>query len=96
MANRNRKWTICSRCKGEGKSSAYLGTFTTEAMHDMGDEFMEAYVRGQFDRPCENCGGSGKVTQQDMDRNAQRRADLYLQWCESGRPEGSFSRASSP
>lgn len=55
------RWSICSHCNGEGQSSAYLGAFTAEDMHDAGPEFMEDYMAGAYDRSCEHCEGSGKV-----------------------------------
>ena len=53
-------WEICGDCRGEGKSSAYLGAFTREQM-DEDPEFFEDYMEGRYDRPCEECGGSGKA-----------------------------------
>lgn len=85
------KWRICPRCEGEGKSSAYLGAFTSDDMEELGQDFQEDYANGEYDKTCEQCGGSGKVQKADEQRFAQRRADLYLEWQESGCPEGSFS-----
>jgi hypothetical protein len=87
------KWRICPRCEGEGKSSAWLGAFTAEEFQDsFCDDEAADYMAGRYDRTCEECGGSGKVTQTDEDRYADRRADLYQQWLEDGRPEGSFDK----
>lgn len=55
------KWAICSTCKGEGSSSAYLGAFTREDMDNLGDDFLDDYVHGAYNRPCEACNGTGKV-----------------------------------
>jgi hypothetical protein len=62
------KWEICHSCQGNGTSSAYLGAFTREDMDEMGDEFMEDYMRGAYDRACDECGGSGKVRVVDEER----------------------------
>jgi hypothetical protein len=86
-----RKWTICPVCDGEGRSSAYLGAFTQDDMDQQDPDFLEDYVRGRYDRPCDTCGGDGKVTDDMLDRRRDRRADAYVQWQESGCPEGSFS-----
>lgn len=53
-------WEICGRCEGHGTSSAYLGAFTGEQLRD-DPEFAEDYFAGRYDRPCEKCGGHGKV-----------------------------------
>lgn len=91
--SKKRKWSICSRCQGEGTSSAYLGAFTSEEFADAFDaEEREHYINGGYDRPCEQCNGTGKVTKQDTDAYAARRAEKYQEWLESGRPEGSFDK----
>lgn len=54
------RWSICDECGGEGKSSAYLGAFTMEQLHE-DPEFAEQYMEGGYDKPCERCKGSGKV-----------------------------------
>jgi hypothetical protein len=53
-------WEICDHCRGEGRSSAYLGAFTRDELDD-DPEFFEDYRAGRYDRTCEECGGSGKV-----------------------------------
>lgn len=54
------QWEICSGCKGEGKSSAYLGSFSSDDMNE-DPEFYHDYMSGMFDRSCTLCHGSGKV-----------------------------------
>ena len=53
-------WEICGDCRGEGASCAYLGAFTREQMEE-DPEFFHDYMKGDYDRTCEFCGGSGKV-----------------------------------
>ena len=60
------KWAICGRCDGHGQSSEHLGCVTREDRDD-DPEFFEAYMRGDFDRPCEHCE-DGKVRVVDRDR----------------------------
>jgi len=86
------KWRICPRCEGEGTSSAYLGAFTADEMAEQGEDFREDYIAGRYDRTCEKCLGTGKVNREDERRWAQQRADKYLEWQESGCPEGSFDK----
>jgi len=86
--------TQCSRCNGKGYTSAHLGSFTMEEFYECFDtpEDRDEYLHGGYDKPCERCHGTGKVTEEDAQRWEQRRADLYLRWCESGCPEGSFDK----
>lgn len=87
------KWRICPRCRGEGHTSAHLGAFTSEEFREAFDpDEAEAYMRGEYDRPCDMCNGTGKVQAADERRHSERRSDLYQQWLEDGRPEGSFDR----
>lgn len=55
------KFIVCPSCEGTGGTSAYLGEFTSDDMHDMDDEFMEDYFAGRFDRKCEQCQGQRVV-----------------------------------
>ena len=69
-------WAICDVCKGDGKSSAYLGVISEEDMDDT--EWMDDYMAGRFDRPCVACTG-GKVAIPDdgwLNRNPSIR-DRY-------------------
>lgn len=54
------KFEICGHCEGHGTSSAYLGAFTRRDIDEAGEEFMDDYMAGRFDRPCEHCEG-GKI-----------------------------------
>lgn len=62
-------WEICSCCNGEGKSSAYLGAYSREEFDREFDyEEQERYFAGEYDRPCEECRGSGKVLEVNYDQ----------------------------
>jgi hypothetical protein len=71
-------WSICPCCNGEGKSSAYLGSFTSSEFDEAFDfEEQDAYFKGDYDRTCENCRGQGKVLEPDWERcNKQQREEL--------------------
>lgn len=64
------KIVICDACSGKGSSSAYLGAFSGERLAEAraDDEFWEDYMSGKLDRPCETCGGAGRVFVPDEDR----------------------------
>jgi len=80
------KWQICSHCRGEGSSSAYLGAYTSDEWNQMDYEWQEDYIAGRFDRPCEHCEG-GKVRVPDMARMtpAQRKG-----WRDQERAEAEY------
>lgn len=71
------RWEICGSCRGEGESSRYLGAFTADDMHDLGDDFREDYVTGRYDRTCDECGGSGKVREIDLNRATPEQVSAY-------------------
>lgn len=66
MRKRNSHWIICRHCRGEGKSSGYLGAFSMAELHEDPD-FYEDYMSGAYDRPCEVCAGSGKLLVKEPD-----------------------------
>lgn len=75
------KWHICGSCRGDGKSSAYLGAFTAEDMREDPD-FAEEYMAGRYDRTCEECNGAGKVAL--VDRRGCK-PELLAEWDEMRR-----------
>lgn len=100
------KWVICEDCRGHGKSSAYLGAFTHDDMQEEGPEFVEDYIAGNYDRPCDTCGGSGKELVPDLEQctsdeqraalaykaeqDADRAQERYTRMRESGNFEGGY------
>lgn len=64
-------WHLCPRCKGEGKyvNPAIDGNGLTGEDIDRlgGDEFMEEYMGGTYDVPCELCKGRRVVTTEELD-----------------------------
>ena len=69
-------WKICPTCNGHGKSSAYLGAFTHDELHEHGPEFIEDYIAGNYDRACERCHG-GKIKVPDYSRISKADAKAY-------------------
>lgn len=67
------KWEVCGRCNGEG---AYPhpdidGFSPHEARRYYGeawDDFVDDYLGGAYDVPCEECGGKRVVLVPDYDR----------------------------
>ena len=72
-------WAICGCCRGEGKSSLYLGAITQSDRQPGGDwddpEDFEEYMRGGYDRVCDECGGSGKVRVVDHEKLTDAEAE---------------------
>lgn len=71
------RWEICSHCRGDGKTSAYLGAFSREDF-DADPDFAEDYVSGVYDRPCDDCGGTGRVLVIDEDALSTRQRRVFL------------------
>ena len=75
------RWEICGDCYGEGKT--YLGwaardqpAFSVEDFDREGEDFMEDYMAGRYDRACPSCKGSGKSL--DIDEAALKGVDLKI------------------
>jgi hypothetical protein len=59
----------CNACEGRGKSSAYLGSYTREEFDEAFDEEGKAsYFAGYYDRPCDECEGTGRKTIVDLEK----------------------------
>lgn len=58
-------WMICPDCGGDGHHSKHLGAFTQEDVdRDWDPEPWQGYLRGEYDKTCDTCGGSGKIREQ--------------------------------
>lgn len=54
-------WEICGCCSGNGTTSRYMGSWTQSEWADEDPDFKEDYLAGNYDRPCEECKGLGRV-----------------------------------
>lgn len=70
-------WVICGHCEGEGMSSSYLGAFTWDELNEQGEEFIEDYFAGNYDRPCDCCEGSGKIPIPNYDKMTEEQLEKY-------------------
>ena len=61
------KWHICPTCEGNGKHSLDLGAITSSDREEWDDEEFQQYIDGAYDRRCDTCGGSGKITAQQLE-----------------------------
>ncbi len=72
---------VCPRCHGEGKhvNPSIDGNGITESdrMDWADDDFMEAYVAGVYDVPCEECHGANVVLVVDEKRCNPEDLALY-------------------
>lgn len=76
------KWEICSSCDGHGTDrgasvECHGGGFTSSEWSEQDDDFKEGYLRGDYDRPCQGCGGSGKVQVADYARMSPEDLTAY-------------------
>lgn len=55
------QWVICDACGGDGGTSAHLGAFTAGDWRELDEEWKNDYLRGAFDKNCEECRGTGKI-----------------------------------
>ncbi len=71
------KFEVCPNCEGKGKSSAYLGAFTQSDMDEQGQDFLEDYMSGNYDKTCNQCSGQRVIEVPDPDRNDSRLIALF-------------------
>lgn len=57
------KWIICSNCEGDGKveNPTFSNGFTSSEWHSMAVDEQDAYLSGDYDIPCCDCHGLGRV-----------------------------------
>jgi RecJ-like exonuclease len=85
-------WEICSACRGEGTTTRHIepdgGGFTASEWAeacDGDDEFEENYFSGRYDRPCEECSGTGKVRVVDEQACSPEELEAWREECEAER-----------
>lgn len=80
------KYEVCPTCHGEGSTSNHLGAFTQESMDEMGEDFMNDYMAGYFDKSCDECKGNRVILVPDRENadpaalllwDAQQLEDYY-------------------
>ena len=71
------KFEVCPQCEGRGMSSAYLGAYTWDEMNEAGEEFIEEYFAGHYDRTCDKCGGERVVPVLDRAKCAPEQIKAY-------------------
>lgn len=76
------KAVVCFACNGRGKSSAYLGAFTSDEWDEMGQDWQEDYISGTYDRRCEECEGERITLEVDRDSYANQRDNRLEKWDE--------------
>jgi RecJ-like exonuclease len=92
------KMEVCPRCHGRGVHDCWEGGMTAEEMWEQGDDFIDDYRAGMYDRVCSVCDGRNVVEVVDEDRCtpellaawwdqlAEEDADRHTRWAESGYP----------
>lgn len=81
-------WVICCTCNGAGSHSQHMGAITQDDRdRDWDDDSWDNYMAGGYDRPCRDCGASGKVLEVDEDRCD---AALLKQYQAAAREEREF------
>jgi DnaJ-class molecular chaperone len=64
------RWEICAECDGHGRRDhpAFSNGITSSEWAEWDPDDRETYMRGGYDVPCGDCGGSGKVRVPDVAR----------------------------
>ena len=73
------KWGVCDVCRGNGthvNPSIDCGGLTAKDFARDPD-FSEAYGRGEYDQPCNKCGGRTTVPVADFDRISEEDRKVY-------------------
>ena len=73
------KWAVCSVCRGEGKhvNPAIDAGGLNAGMIDDDPEFLEDYMGGVYDVPCNRCSGKRVVPVVDWDALSEDESKAY-------------------
>lgn len=86
-----RPWIICPECEGEGKVvHPACSVWTADDIAEDPESF-QFMMEGGYDKTCATCHGSGKIhepTEEEMEAERERRADLRTRAMEDGDWEG--------
>ena len=75
------EWVIHDRCRGDGSLGGYPGVYTADDFAEDPD-FYEDYMN--HTRPCEDCGGTGKVRELTVEARERPEVQEYLRdWYET-------------
>ena len=70
------KMEVCPVCRGRGEHSRNLGAFSADEMDEMGDEFRQDYIAGNYNATCDECKGLRVV--EVLDREATQPSVVAL------------------
>lgn len=91
------RWVICPACDGNGTSCAHVecdgGGFTSSEWNEQDEDFRDDYLAGRYDRPCDECSGSGKVKVVDTDRLTEEQLALWNEQCDDDADYDAMCRA---
>ena len=86
-------WAICCSCDGHGTTTRHVecdgGGFTASEWAEQDEDFREGYLRGDYDRPCSSCKGSGKVKVPNED---QMTTEQIAAWREQAAEDRDYER----
>jgi DnaJ-class molecular chaperone len=83
------KYRVCPTCRGEGTMVMRAASVWTSEDRDADPDGFESMMRGDYDVPCDECGGKRVVSAQDERDFAERRADHFTMLREQGVYPGS-------
>jgi hypothetical protein len=73
---------LCPQCRGTGRSSLYLGSYTQSEMDEQGPDFYEEYMTGAYDRTCDTCGGDNVIDEVNEDAMSAEMLADWMGWCQ--------------
>lgn len=74
------KWGVCDVCNGEGKHvNPSIDCGGLSLTHQDDPDFLEDYLGGSFDIPCNQCSGKRVVQEIDEGRMSEEQLELWNQ-----------------
>jgi hypothetical protein len=83
------KYEVCGTCGGSGTMTNRAVSVWTEEDRDSDPEGFAAMLNGEYDVPCDECGGLRVTTEASREAFRERRGDHLLMLREQGIGPGS-------
>ena len=72
------EYIVCPLCRGSGTQTLHGRAFTRGEMDEQGPEFLEDYLEGVYDHPCDHCKGKRVTTQEIWDDSQVRAHEMKM------------------
>jgi len=60
-------YIVCPLCHGRGTQTLHGYAYTADEMDEQGSDFVDNYMSGTYDHPCDHCHSKRVTTEEEWD-----------------------------